>query len=103
MDRAKALTAAAALTLTVAGGVSALFLTVGLGAGSPDPEPSTAAETTIVTEYVDQYGNPVPAPTGEPVAVVAEAAPLADTAAQVPATMPPNPDEDEDDEDGDDD
>ena len=51
MQKNTALAAAGALVLTVAGGVSVLSLT-----GSPT---AAEAEQVIVTEYVDQYGNPV--------------------------------------------
>ena len=54
MKRNTALSAAAALTLTMAGGVSALALTM--------QQESTQPAPTIVTEYVDQFGNTVAAP-----------------------------------------
>ncbi len=62
MDTKTALGAAAGLTLTVAGGVSALFLT--LGGQIPTEPTSVGAETTVVetVEFVDQYGNPVADP-----------------------------------------
>ncbi len=67
MQRNTALSTAAALTLTVAGGVSALFFTVGTGADAgPTPEP------TVVTEYVDAMGNPVAAPVAAPEALAPE-------------------------------
>ena len=52
MKRNTALSAAAALTM--AGGVSALTLTM--------QQESTQPALTIVTEYVDQFGNAVAAP-----------------------------------------
>lgn len=62
MKKTTAAAAAGAVALTATGAVSALFLTVGQ-AGSPQlAEP--AATTTIVTEYVDQNGNPIAAPNG---------------------------------------
>lgn len=64
MNPRSALGAAAAVALTVTGGVSAMFLTIGqANAGAaPTDQPAPAAEHTAV-EYVDQYGNPVDAPT----------------------------------------
>jgi len=56
MKTRSALGAAAGLTLALAGGATA----IGLGltqTASSSPEPAS-----IVTEYVDQYGNPVAAP-----------------------------------------
>ena len=49
---------AGGIALAVTGGATALFLTVGAGADADSPTP----EPVVVTEYVDQYGNPVAAP-----------------------------------------
>jgi type IV secretory pathway VirB10-like protein len=73
MDRTKALATAAALALTVTGGVSALFLTVGAG----DSPPAATASTEVV-EYVDAAGNPLPA----------AAAGVASTPAATPSDAP---------------
>ncbi|MGH1493025.1 MAG: hypothetical protein ACRBK7_27125 [Acidimicrobiales bacterium] len=62
MNPRSALGAAAAVALTVTGGVSAMFLTIGQANAAPDNQPAPAADYTAV-EYVDQYGNPVDAPT----------------------------------------
>ena len=51
MQKKTALAAAGALVLTVAGGVSVLSLT-----GTPA---ALDAEPTVITQYVDQYGNPI--------------------------------------------
>ena len=56
MDRKKTMATAAALVLTVTGGVSALFLTVGPG----DTATAPTAGTEIV-QYVDAAGNRIPA------------------------------------------
>ena len=58
MDTTAALGAAAGLTLTIAGGVSALFLTV----GQTDQPAAPSEPAPVVIEYVDQAGNPVTAP-----------------------------------------
>ncbi len=58
MDSRAALGAAAAVALTVTGGVSALFLTVAQAAPNSDAD----GQTAVTVEYVDQFGNPVPAP-----------------------------------------
>jgi hypothetical protein len=58
MDTKAALGAAAGLTLTIAGGVSALFLTV----GQVDQPAAPSEPAPVVIEYVDQAGNPVAAP-----------------------------------------
>lgn len=55
MESRAALGAAAALALTVTGGVSALFLAVGQASGAETP----ATDSAVTVEYVDQYGNPV--------------------------------------------
>ena len=58
MDTKAALGAAVGLTLTVAGAVSALLLTVG-----PLDQPAATSEPApVVIEYVDQAGNPVADP-----------------------------------------
>lgn len=64
MPSRTALGAAAGLALTVAGGVSALLLTIGPVESSSaetvdTSNPTTATGTDVVVEYVDQYGNPV--------------------------------------------
>lgn len=61
MDTRAALGAAVAVAMTVTGGVSALFLTVG------QPSDASITPETAVVEYVDQYGNPVAAPDASPV------------------------------------
>lgn len=57
METRAALGAATALALTVTGGVSALFLTVGQAAGQSADAGDPAEAVTI--EYVDQFGNPI--------------------------------------------
>jgi hypothetical protein len=63
MESRAALGAAAALALTVTGGVSALFLAVGQASGAESSP--TIADTAVTVEYVDQFGNPVADPTAE--------------------------------------
>ena len=72
----RAIRIAAALALTVAGGVSALFLTIGpIGSSSAETitdsgtQSGASTETvgaigtdgdpTVIVEYVDQFGNPI--------------------------------------------
>lgn len=79
MDTKTALGAAGGITLTVAGAVTALALTLGGGTsllGGAD----TAPPTSPVVEVVDQHGNPVglQAPTAAPEIVVSTNAPNAD-------------------------
>ncbi len=66
MNSRSALGAAGAIALTVAGGVSALFLTVGQANAADGvgvtTESATIGQESIAVEYVDQYGNPVAAP-----------------------------------------
>jgi hypothetical protein len=54
MDAKAAAGAFTGIALTIAGAATALFLTVGQAESAPAPQ-----TTEIVTEYVDQYGNPV--------------------------------------------
>lgn len=69
MDRKSAVAAAGALVLVIAGGTSAL-----VAAQEPIPATTTATtattgapqEPTVVIEYVDEAGNPVPAPGSQP-------------------------------------
>jgi hypothetical protein len=61
MDTKAALGAAGGIALTVAGGVSALLLTMGSSGASP-AEVETDGDA-IVTQYVDEHGNPIDAPT----------------------------------------
>lgn len=63
MESRAALGAAAALALTVTGGVSALFLAVGQASGAENSP--TIADSAVTVEYVDQYGNPVAPPLAE--------------------------------------
>jgi hypothetical protein len=63
MESRAALGAAAALALTVTGGVSALFLAVGQASGAESS--TTTADTAVTVEYVDEFGNPVAPPTAE--------------------------------------
>ena len=56
MDKKSALGAAAGITLTVAGAVSALTLGLAPSAGEP------VADDPAAVEYIDQYGNPIVAP-----------------------------------------
>lgn len=56
MNTRSALGAAAGLTLALAGGASAL------GLGLNQATSSSPGPAAIVTEYVDQFGNPVAAP-----------------------------------------
>jgi hypothetical protein len=55
MDTKTALGAAGGISLTVAGAVSALVLTLGGGTSSIDQIPSNGP----VVEYIDEYGNPI--------------------------------------------
>ena len=55
METKAALGAAGGIALTIAGATSALLLTVGQGA---QPE-NSGAPAAVVTEYVDQFGNPI--------------------------------------------
>jgi hypothetical protein len=64
MDRKTVLAAAGAMVLTVVGGISALAVAFG---GAPADSGSSASldgtsSTVVVTEYVDEFGNPVAAP-----------------------------------------
>lgn len=70
MDSKAALGAAAALALTVTGGVSALFLTIGQASGSS--QDNTETDPAVTVEYVDQYGNPVAPPSISNVATTPE-------------------------------
>lgn len=78
---------AAALTLTAAGGVSALFLTFGQASS---PATATVPETVVVTEYVDQFGRSVsldvtnPPTPPEVILVTPDGATVATT--EIPAT-----------------
>ncbi len=64
MDRRTVLAAAGAMVLTVVGGISALAVAFGGAPVDSGSSPSLDATdtTVVVTEYVDQYGNPVAAP-----------------------------------------
>lgn len=65
MDKKGVVAAAAALVLVVAGGASAL--SVVSGATTPTVSvPTTNPEPTVVIEYVDEAGNPVPEPGSPP-------------------------------------
>ncbi len=61
MDSRAALGAATAVALTITGGVSALFLTVGQ-ANAAGPASTDELQPAVMVEYVDQYGNPVAPP-----------------------------------------
>ena len=58
MKKSTAAAAAGAVALTATGAVSALFMTMG-AAQSPA---AASSEPVVLTEYVDQNGNPVEAP-----------------------------------------
>ena len=58
MKTSTAAAVAGAVALTATGAVSALFLTLG---ATRTPE-ATGMEPIVVTEFVDQHGNPVVAP-----------------------------------------
>lgn len=60
MDTKAALGAAGGIALTVAGGVSALLLTMGPSGASPAEVENEG--TAVVTQYVDENGNPIDAP-----------------------------------------
>jgi len=63
MDKNAALGAGAGIALTVAGGVSALFLTIGQPGASPSTDTDVATtDSAVAIEYVDQNGNPIAAP-----------------------------------------
>ena len=57
MDKKTALGTAGGISLTVAGAVSALVLT--LGGGTAAGEPAGDSSPNQIVEYVDQNGNPV--------------------------------------------
>ncbi|MGI9614014.1 MAG: hypothetical protein ACR2QO_13985 [Acidimicrobiales bacterium] len=67
MDAKAAVGAVSGIALTIAGAATALFLTV----GQAEPAP-TAQSTEVVTEYVDQYGNPVDLSTATAAPAVAD-------------------------------
>ena len=90
MDKTTAATTAGAIALTVAGGVSALFLTVNQATVA---EPAGAVTPAVVTEYVDQYGNPVTvapisAAPSDLVITTVPAAPAADAAGEYALAAP---------------
>lgn len=60
METKAALGAAGGIALTVAGGVSALLLTMGPSGAAP-AEVETDGDA-VVTQYVDEAGNPIDAP-----------------------------------------
>ena len=63
MDRKTALAAAGALMLTVVGGMSALAVAFGGGSPAGGSTPAGATDSTVVvTEYVDEAGNPIDGP-----------------------------------------
>ena len=63
MDRKTVLAAAGALVLTVVGGMSALAVAFGGGApASASESVATTDETVVITEYVDEAGNPIDGP-----------------------------------------
>jgi hypothetical protein len=64
MDTKTALGAAGGIALTIVGATSALLLTVGQGS----PPENTGAPAAVVTEYVDQVGNPIDPPLAASVA-----------------------------------
>ena len=83
MHRSNALTAIAALGLTVIAGLSAAAVTLDHG---------TPSATPAAVQYVDQYGNPVAPPTAATPAAsasasVASAAPAAPTGDRTPAPV----------------
>jgi hypothetical protein len=61
MDRKAALATAAGLVLVVAGAASALTSTW-IAPGQPATTSSATVTPTVITEYVDQAGNPVAPP-----------------------------------------
>ena len=61
MDTKAALGAAGGIALTVAGGVSALLLAMGASGASPAEVEPVSDE--VVTQYIDEAGNPIEAPT----------------------------------------
>ena len=74
MDRKTVLAAAGALVLTVVGGMSALAVAFGSNSPADATETTDAAtpSTVVITEYVDEAGNPLSGPD-------AVAAPAAET------------------------
>lgn len=94
MERSTALGAAGGVTLAIAGAATALVMTVG-GLASADPSPDQPAPAAVVTEYVDQYGNPVADPATGSRAGVAPVIEIVDAATgeQVPTvvTVPSDP------------
>lgn len=58
MKKSTAAAAAGAVALTATGAVSALFMTMGAAHGPA----AASSEPVVLTEYVDQNGNPVEAP-----------------------------------------
>jgi hypothetical protein len=91
MDRKKILATATALFLTVTGGVSALFLTV----GAADTAATPVAATEIV-EYVDAAGNPIPAASA---GVTSEPSTGAEVGGTPAATAPTYADDEEEEDD----
>ena len=86
MKRTTALAAAGALVLIVAGGISTLAVI----------DRPAAVDPPVIIQYVDQAGNPVPAPgvTGAPEPQLAEAPPVLPEAALMarPGSVPPSED-----------
>ncbi len=106
--RSTTIGAAAGATLAVIGAAAALFMT--LGGGTSAQEPSDPGDPVIVTEYVDEFGNPVAAPTATAPAAPPPVIELVDAATGEPIEAAPAPttsaapyDEDEDDDYEDDD
>lgn len=90
MERSTALGAAGGVTLAIAGAATALVMTVG-GLATADPSSDQPAPAAVVTEYVDQYGNPVadPAATGPAAIATAPVIEVVDatTGAPVPTVV----------------
>lgn len=104
MDRRAALATAAGLVLVVAGAASALA-SAWTSPTTPAETPAATATPNVVTEYVDQFGNPVDPPSqiqaetivmtrspiGEEVIVYAEPAPIYVDVPAAPVTAGANP------------
>ncbi len=118
MDRKAALATAAGLVLVVAGAASALA-SAWTNPATPSDTSTETATPVVVTEYVDQFGNPVDPPSqvqaetivmtrspiGEEIIVYADPAPIYVDVPAAPATAGSNPasgsfdDDDHEDED----
>jgi len=91
METKAALGAAGGIALTIAGATSALLLTVGQGSQPSD----TGAPAAVVTEYVDQFGNPIDpvsvSPATPEVIITTGVDPQVELSSPAPAAVEPMP------------